>query len=71
VDPVSDTGTGGKPLQMQSLATCIICKVADSMLNVYLRTIKLLLADAEHELPPKTWRALRDVLLLALRGRRA
>jgi hypothetical protein len=45
--------------------------MADSPLNVYLRAVKLLLADAEHELPPKTWRALREILLLALRGRRA
>jgi len=45
--------------------------MADSALNAYLRVAKLLLSDAERELPPKTWRALRDMLLIALRGRRA
>jgi hypothetical protein len=41
----------------------------DSALNVYLRSLKLILADAEHELPPTVWRSLREVLLLAVRAR--
>ena len=50
-------------------STCIINDMADSPLNVYLRSLKAILADAEQELPPKTWRSLREIVLLALQAR--
>jgi hypothetical protein len=39
--------------------------MADSPLNVYLRTLKAILADAERELPPRSWRALTAVIAIA------
>ena len=46
-------------------------KMADSPLNVYLRSLKAILADAERELPPRSWRSLTKILAIAVKPRKA
>jgi hypothetical protein len=58
-----------RPAHGIAFATCTICYMPDSALNAYLRVAKLLLADAERELPPRAWRTLREILLVALQER--
>ncbi|MFL5970945.1 MAG: hypothetical protein ACJ750_00990 [Gaiellaceae bacterium] len=45
--------------------------MADSPLNVYLRSLKAILADAERELPPRSWRSLTKILAIAVKPRKA